>query len=270
MARTTTHGMKAGAPWRRIGLALAGALLLGDTIALMLTGPFNFGVALPGAIGAACLALSWRWEAVAQWRAASVGRRWIWRAGWTAFAVWLATVAAFFYLIHRGIAESAPKATAARAIIILGSGTPHCIASPTLVARLDAGMALARQWPAAWVVVSGGQDFLRECREADVMADYLTAHGLAADRLIRENRSTSTEENMRFSRRLLEQQGVSAADPLIVVTSDFHLMRAKRIARKAGFGKVFGVGAETPLYLRFNAWLREYFAAISSWILREY
>jgi hypothetical protein len=46
--------------------------------------------------------------------------------------------------------------------------------------------------------------------------------------------------------------------------------RALGIARKAGFNEVFGVGADTPLYLRFNAWLREYFASISSWILREY
>ncbi|WP_432258820.1 YdcF family protein [Cupriavidus sp. TMH.W2] len=270
LVRTTTHDRKAGAPWRRIGLALAGALLLGDAIALMLTGLFNFGVALPGAIGAACLALSWYWEAVAQWRSASAQRRWFWRAGWTAFAVWLATVAVFFYFIHRGIAESAPKAAATRAIIILGSGTPHCVASPTLVARLDAGMALARQWPAAWVVVSGGRDFLRECREADIMADYLTAHGLSRNRLIREDLSTSTEENLRFSRRLLEQRGVSAGDPLVLVTSDFHLMRAKRIARKAGFQLVSDAPAATPLYLRYNAWLREYFAFISGWVLREF
>ncbi|QBY51750.1 YdcF family protein [Cupriavidus oxalaticus] len=261
--------MNADALWRRIGLALAGALLLGDAIALMLTGLINFGVTLPGAIGAACLALAWRWDAVAQWRAASARRRWIWRAGWTAFAVWLATVAVFFHFIHRSIAESAEKATAARTIVILGSGTPHCAASPTLVARLDAGMALARQWPAAWVVVSGGRDFLRQCREADIMADYLIAHGLTADRLIRENRSTSTEENLRFSRRLLEQRGLIAAEPLVLVTSDFHLMRAERIARKAGFGSVVGVAAPTPLYLRYNAWLREYFAFISGWVLGE-
>ncbi|WP_432260442.1 YdcF family protein [Cupriavidus sp. TMH.W2] len=82
--------------------------------------------------------------------------------------------------------------------------------------------------------------------------------------------NASTEENLVFSRRLLEEQGVAAADPIVVVTSDFHVQRALRIARKAGFGEVAGVGAGTPLYLRYNAWLREYFAAISGWVLREY
>lgn len=270
LVHTTVHERKAGALWLRSGLAVAGVLLVGDAIALALTGLFNFGVVLPGAIGAAFISLAWRWEAVAQWRASDARRQWIWRAGWTAFGIWLATVAVFFCVIRSSISESGPTASAAKAIIILGSGTPHCTASPTLMARLDEGLRLAGQWSAARVVVSGGQDFGLQCSEADVMADYLVAHGLAAGRLIREGRSTSTEENLVFSRRLLEEQGVTATDPLVLVSSDFHLLRAKGIARKVGFGAVYGAAAETPLYLRYNAWLREYFAFISGWVLREY
>jgi len=270
LSRTATYQATSRAPLRRLALAAAGAMLLADAISLMAIGLFNFGVVLPAAIGTAFLALSWRWQAVAKWRAASAWRRWLWRAGWVAFAVWLASVAAFFHTLSREMAESAPKAAAAKAIVILGSGTPNCTPSPTLAARLNVGLALARQWPAARVVVSGGQDFMEGCREADVMGNYLVARGLSADRLIREGRSTSTEENLRFSRELLAKQGVGAGDPLVVVTSDFHLMRAKRIAHKEGFGQVAGAAAPTPLYLRYNAWLREYFALISGWVLREY
>lgn len=264
------HDLKTGAFWRRACLALLGALLMADAIALMPMGLFNFGVVLPLAIGAAFLVLSWRWERVARWRAASPLRRWIWALGRTAFAVWLVTLGMFFYFISASNASFPATGPATNTILILGSGTPRCAASPTLAARLDKGLALARQWPAARVVVSGGQDFGLRCSEADIMADYLIAHGLAAQRLIREDRSTSTEENLLFSHRLLAQQGVSAADPLVLVTSDFHLVRAKRIARKAGFQAVSGAGAPTPLYLRYNAWLREYFAFISGWVLREF
>ena len=102
------------------------------------------------------------------------------------------------------------------------------------------------------------------------MADYLIAHGMPASRLVREDRSTSTDENLRFSRQLLALRGLGPDAPLVVVTSDFHLRRAERIARKAGFHAVSGVAAPTPLYLRYNAWLREYFAYISGWLLREY
>jgi uncharacterized SAM-binding protein YcdF (DUF218 family) len=102
------------------------------------------------------------------------------------------------------------------------------------------------------------------------MADYLVARGISPQRLLREDRSTSTDENLRFSRQLLAAQGIDANAPLLLVTSDFHVMRAERIARKAGLTAVTGVAAPTPLYLRYNAWLREYFAYISGWLLREF
>ncbi|SOZ51270.1 conserved membrane hypothetical protein [Cupriavidus taiwanensis] len=262
--------VKRSTRWIRLALALVGAVLLGDAVALMGMGLFNFGITLPGCIGIAFLLLALCWNGVARWQKADRRRQWRWRAGWLAFSVWLVTVGAFFYGIRSGMGISVPAGTAVKAIVILGSGTPNCKASPTLIARLDQGLAQARRWPQGKVVVSGSQDFSLRCREADVMADYLIARGLAPDRVIREGRSTSTEENMVFSRRLLEAQGVTAGEPVVVVTSDFHVPRAVGIARKAGFGAVVGVGAATPLYLRYNAWLREYFAAISGWVLQEY
>ncbi|SPR95935.1 conserved membrane hypothetical protein [Cupriavidus taiwanensis] len=262
--------MKRSARWIRLALALVGAALLGDAVALMGMGLFNFGIVLPGSIGIGFLLLALCWDCVARWHKAYPGRQLLWRAGWLAFAAWLFTVGVFFYGIRSGMGASVPAGASVKAIVILGSGTPNCEASPTLVARLDQGMVQAQRWPEAKVVVSGGQDFGLQCVEADIMANYLVARGIAADRVIREGRSTSTEENLVFSRRLLDGQGVNAADPVVVVTSDFHVRRAVQIAGKAGFGKVAGVGAGTPLYLRYNAWLREYFAAISGWALREY
>ncbi|SPA10706.1 conserved membrane hypothetical protein [Cupriavidus taiwanensis] len=262
--------VKRSARWMRLALALVGAVLLGDAAALMGMGLFNFGIVLPGSVGIAFLLLALCWDGVARWRKSDRRRQVLWRAGWIAFAVWLVTVGVFFYDIRSGMGVPAPAGTSVKAIVILGSGTPNCEASPTLIARLDQGLVQAQRWPEAKVVVSGGQDFGLRCVEADIMADYLVARGVAADRVIREGRSTSTEENLVFSRRLLEGQGVDANDPVVVVTSDFHVRRAVKIAGKAGFGKVAGVGAGTPLYLRYNAWLREYFAAISGWALREY
>ncbi|GAB2447172.1 YdcF family protein [Cupriavidus yeoncheonensis] len=251
-------------------LALVGAILLGDAVGLMSLGLFNFGIVLPGSIGIAFLLLALCWNRVARWRVADRRRQLLWRATWTGFAVWLVTVGLYFHGIRSGMGVTVPEGIPIEAIIVLGSGTPNCQASPALTARLDQGLVQARRWPAAKVVVSGGQDFGQHCTEADIMADYLIARGVAADRLIREGRSTSTEENLLFSRSLLEARHVDAAGPIVLVTSDFHVRRAVGIARKAGFSEVFGVGASTPLYLRFNAWLREYFASISSWVLREY
>jgi uncharacterized SAM-binding protein YcdF (DUF218 family) len=263
-----------GLPVMRLAMAVVGALLAGDGFALMSIGVFNFGIVLPFALGVVLMGLAWRWHAVARWRAERPWRQWFWRAGWAGLILWLVSLGLFFQFMHHRIADLAPKASAARApaaVIILGSGSPNCEVSPTLAARLDEGLRQAQIMPAAMVVVSGGQDFGRlPCTEAGIMGDYLLSHGLAPNRLVREDRSTSTAENMHFSRKLLAQRGVHTTDPVLVVTSDFHLMRAERIARKAGFTSVSGAAAPTPLYIRYNAWLREYFAYISGWLLGEY
>ncbi|WP_354686720.1 ElyC/SanA/YdcF family protein [Cupriavidus necator] len=67
---------------------------------------------------------------------------------------------------------------------------------------------------------------------------------MTPDRILREGRSTSTEENRVFSQRLFAEQRVTAAAPIVVVTGDFHVSREVRIARKAGFGEVSGGGAD--------------------------
>lgn len=102
------------------------------------------------------------------------------------------------------------------------------------------------------------------------MADYLAGHGVPRGRMLLEENSTSTETNLAFSRRLLEENGIAPTARMLLITSDFHLLRAERIAAKVGLGNMIGVAAPTPLYLRYNAWLREYFATLSSWMLGEF
>ena len=257
-----------------------GALLLLDSLLLLASGRFHFGVLLPGLFGVTFLLIARRWSALQRWRAAPAPRwrRWLWRAGWVGFFIWLSTVAIFFGLIGADHAVDARKVGTPATILVLGSGTPNCAASSTLAARLDVALAQAIIWPQAQVVVSGGQDFGRDCIEADVMADYLLARGLDAGRLLRESRSTSTAENLRFSLTLIAAHGPTAnrgrddvgPPPVLIVTSDFHTLRARLIAYRAGYRQVASAGAPTPLYLRYNAWLREYFAFGSGWLLGEF
>lgn len=69
---------------------------------------------------------------------------------------------------------------------------------------------------------------------------------------------------------ILEQQGLNQHATLAIVTSDFHTLRAAAIARKQGYDHFQMISAPTPLSTRYNAWLREYFAYISGWVLKEY
>lgn len=106
--------------------------------------------------------------------------------------------------------------------------------------------------------------------EALVMSRYLKQHfHITKDRMILEDKSTSTELNLKNSKPLLEQAHISVNQPIAIVTSDFHTPRAAAIAKKQGYTQVYMVAAETPLITRYNAWLREYFAYASGWLLNS-
>ena len=233
--------------------ATVAAVLLADGLALMALGYFSVGVTVPAALGAAGSWLAWRWHRVQAWRGRTALRRGVWRAGWALLLLWALSVGAFWWALARQIEQAEGKATAGlppQVILVLGSGTPQGQPSPALRARLDKAHALAQAHPAAWVVVSGGVDFGETLSEGQVMGNYLRAQGLDAHRILQEERSTSTELNLRYSLPLLQAQGLGPQATVAVVTSDFHTVRAQRIARKVGYTHTLSVAAPTPLYIR--------------------
>jgi uncharacterized SAM-binding protein YcdF (DUF218 family) len=263
--------LPAAARFRRPQPALCiftGLLLVADAIFLIFLGVFSLGVTLPLAMGCALLALGWRWDAVQSWLDGRAGRRKAWRWAWLGALVWAVTVALFWAVLAQAggeVPEGEPSA-----IVVLGSGTPNGKPSPVLTARLDLALRQAARFPNVPVVVSGGVDFGETWSEAQIMGDYLRAKGLSAQRIVQEDKSTSTEENLLFSKPLLQQRGISPANPVQLVTSDFHTLRAGWIARKAGYPRASLAGAPTPLYVRYNAWLREYFAVLLGLVRREF
>ena len=138
-------------------------------------------------------------------------------------------------------------------LVVLGAGLrPDGTPTETLRYRLDAALAYLEENPETACIVSGGQGFGETRTEADAMAEYLVEHGLDESRVTKEERSTTTAENVRYSSELLAP-GAEVA----IVTNDFHLYRALRIAEKNGLPGAHGLAAPTnPLYLP-HATLRE-------------
>lgn len=256
----------------RATCVVAAVPLLLDALFLMGLGVFSLGVTLPLAIACALLVLAWRWHVVHAWIDAAPKRRHLWRWMWALFWLWVLSVACFWIALARpGDASRNAASGHPAVIVVLGSGTPGGKVSPVLAARLDAALQRAQAVPRAIVVASGGVDFGQTRSEGEIMGDYLRAKGLPAARILQEERSTSTEENLLFSRALLEGRGIRVAQADVeIVTSDFHTLRSSWIARRAGYANVHAVGAPTPLYVRYNAWLREYFAVLSGLVLREF
>ena len=253
----------------QILLLIVGMALLGHCAYLASVKVTHFGVMLPAALGLVMVVVGLTGQRWTAWLHAAKGRLMAWRMVLGLFTLWLASVAVFFGALYT--ATQKPRVVFDPAVIIvLGASTPGGQPSPTLAKRLDLALEIARTDPQALVVTSGGVDFSETVSEGEAMASYLRARGLESRRIVVEGQSSSTQENLVFSKRLLHNVGINADVPMLLVTSDFHTLRAERIARKAGWSNVSTAGALTPLYMRYNAWLREYFAWISGWLLREY
>ena len=146
-------------------------------------------------------------------------------------------------------------------IIVLGAGVNGSTPSLSMCNRLDAALAYLNANPAATVIVSGGQGPGEDITEAKAMADYLTAHGIDSARIVQEDRSRTTRENLENSFAILRAHGGDPADGVGIVTSEYHLYRAKRMARSLGADPA-GIAAETTLKtMRINYFIREAVAA---------
>ena len=141
------------------------------------------------------------------------------------------------------------------AIIVLGAGVNGETPSLTLRTRIDAAAAYLEEHPDVPVVLSGGQGPGEAITEAECMRRALVRRGVDESRLYPEERSTSTQENLRYSRAILEELGVDPARRVAIVTSDFHLCRA----RLMWGGDTAAVPAHLPSALYFQCLTVNYF-----------
>ncbi len=147
------------------------------------------------------------------------------------------------------------------AVIVLGCGVVGDRPSALLALRLDAALEYAGKNPKAVIAVSGGRGFQEDVSEAEVMTEYLVERGVDADKIIQENRSASTSENYRFSKELLDAYFGGGEYRVVTVTNDFHIFRAKGIARHNGL-ETTTYYAPTMWYMYPSVCMRECLAAL--------
>ena len=117
------------------------------------------------------------------------------------------------------------------AIIILGSGLIGDKVPPLLAQRLEKGKSIYEQFEGRpKLIVSGGQGSDELIAEAEAMARYLMEHGVPEDAILIENRSRTTFENLTFSKRILEEEGLGKR--VLLVTNSFHALRAGVFMRR--------------------------------------
>lgn len=150
----------------------------------------------------------------------------------------------------------------ANAVIVLGAGLKNGEVTDLLAARLDRGKKIFERLtdPESVLIVSGGQGADESHPESRAMADYLLERGTDPDRLWEETESTSTEENLILSAKLLAAEGRDQPRCL-VVTNNYHVFRAALLMRKLEISG-HAVGAKTAPHYWPSAFLREYLAIL--------
>ncbi|KTS02646.1 YdcF family protein [Microbacterium testaceum] len=169
------------------------------------------------------------------------------------------------FLVSSLLYAALPVPRTPTAIVVLGSGLIDGRVPPLLRGRLDRAIVAWQRagragGVAPFVIPSGGQGPDEPRAEAEAMADYLREHGIPANLVHPETRSLNTRENLAFSRAIVEEIG--ATKPLLVVTSDYHVLRAGLLARRELPGARV-VGARTAAYFVPSAFLREYVALLN-------
>jgi len=171
-------------------------------------------------------------------------------------------------------------------VVVLGAkveedGTP----SKSLKKRLDTAIAYADIYPGTVFVLSGGKDKNEPITEAQAMADYMIYNGISPDKLLLEVQSRNTNENILYSRvlieRVMEERKADSPGPKLPVqgdkdalfaeerpvrigflTGDFHMFRTLSIAKHQGIKQTYGISAESDPVLFIHLCFRECLAIL--------
>ena len=128
-------------------------------------------------------------------------------------------------------------------IIVLGAHVEGTRLTKALLERTRRALEYLEENPDTKAVLSGGRGEGESITEAQAMCNYLTEHGIDRDRLILEEKSTSTAENLKFSLAL-----IGLDHSVGVVTNNFHVFRGTAIGRKCGCREIY------PIPSRYCSW----------------
>nr|WP_255723494.1 YdcF family protein [Sporosarcina sp. ACRSL] len=143
--------------------------------------------------------------------------------------------------------------------IILGAKVNGETPSLTLRYRLEEALSYAEAHPHVKFILSGGQGPDEDIAEGEAMRRYLAEHGVDEDRLLLETESTSTYENLLYSKKLLPED----VNAVTIITSDFHLARARMIVDSFDL-KTDALPAKTPKSVEGKHNVRERLALIKT------
>ncbi len=254
------------------GLALAAVSLFFGLLPLLLYGIFHTGVAALLLFGLLLAALCLYWDPTKRETGVRIRRqlrlvsdrrrphvpRW-WKIGRAIGAVGVSACILCATAVSALMLSAAlqPAGQETRTVIVLGCQIIQDQPSRMLGYRLDAAERYLKEHPDASAVVSGGRSPTEAYSEAEIMKNELVKRGIDAARIHLEDRSTNTEENIRFSKQVILEKNLP--NQTAIATDSFHQLRAAIFAKRDGLSPA-PLSAKTPWGLLPSYWAREFFA----------
>lgn len=232
-------------------LIIAGGLMTMDTIWLSTVCNGNLGTALPAIMGVPLLLIGLFKRFFIPWFRTPAGH-----LVKVLLIVCYSAAVVFFCCMGAMLGSAAHRKAdyGKDVLIVLGCAVRGERVSLTLKLRLDAALEYLEHSPNTAVIVSGGKGDGENISEAEAMKRYLVSHGVDESRIITEDKSTSTWENFKFSKAILDERFPGASSAF--VTTNFHVYRAGRVAIMNGI-EAEGYGAKDVWYTKLNNYMRE-------------
>lgn len=141
-------------------------------------------------------------------------------------------------------------------VFVLGYQLEGNQMTSTLVSRVDKAFEYAKNNKDSMIIVSGGITKNNKVSEASLMKNTLMSYGLDEDRIITEENSKDTIENIKYCKNL-----ISSGEDVVIISSHYHCARIKLIAKEQGL-EVKTIGANCPINLLMNQLMIEKFAIL--------
>lgn len=151
-------------------------------------------------------------------------------------------------------------------VIILGCRLEGEEPGRCLETRIDTAVKALKERSFAMAVCCGAQGSDEEIAEAEAIARALERRGIPRRRILVEDQSYSTYENLANAKALLDQRTEGRPYHVAVVTSDFHAYRSRRLAKLLGFDSPIVLSAKTPTTLFYQNLLREIGSVMLSYL----
>ena len=236
----------------KIVAVIIGAVIALNGIALFFVSNVNLGNFLSVLLGAVIIFIALYFKKLAKWLKILL-----------VTGVSLAVVCSSFLIIY-GKADNTNHNE--DAVIVLGAAVHGKTPSLTLKKRLDKAIEYNKQNPDAIIVVSGGKGAQEDITEAEAMKNYLVENGVNPDKIIEEGNSTSTTENFKFSKEILDRH-FDGGYTICFITNEYHIFRSSLCAKAAGYDDISYLHSNTNLSYMVSGSLRECLAVIYHIIL---